>query len=373
MVRMPKPLRGRHAAFTLIELLVVIAIIAVLVGLLLPAIQKVREAANNASCKNNLKQIGLAVMNYEAARGTLPAGSVLKQGTGTFAKEAGYYDTWSISILPYIDGDNLYNLWDPNVPNLVSDAVASKSFPNMMTLRQSKVKVYICPSDIGQFDSPISPESGNDYTKFDGSGSGPFKSGPYPLCMPGSYRCCAGASYGGSDWWTNPTHPDENGSNENWDDATQVFGSNLMAFEAGDRGAMHATDPQMGINAERIANIIDGTSNSLLVGEYATKTHPARRTFWAYAYTSYNQSVVTFGQSRTLIADYDLCTTSAPGTPSKPDTNQCKRAWGSFHAAGLNFVFCDGSVRTISRNVDMINVLPALASIAGGETVPADF
>jgi prepilin-type processing-associated H-X9-DG protein len=128
---------------------------------------------------------------------------------------------------------------------------------------------------------------------------------------------------------------------------------------------MHAA-PQGTAGPERMAAISDGTSNTLMVGEYATRTQPNRRTFWAYAYTSYNTSCVTYAQSRTLIADYAKCVNTSPG-----GDNQCKRAWGSFHAGGaINFVMCDGSVRSISPDIDMNFVMPALATIAGGEVNP---
>jgi prepilin-type processing-associated H-X9-DG protein len=128
---------------------------------------------------------------------------------------------------------------------------------------------------------------------------------------------------------------------------------------------MHATNADVAARPEKIANIADGTSNTLMIGEYATKTHQNRRTFWAYAYTSYNESVVTFAQSRTLVPDFDLCSNTAPF-----GTNQCKRAWGSFHSAGmLNFAFCDGSVQSISPSIDMNFVMPSLATIAGDEVV----
>src|SRR5579883_1172586 len=124
----------QRRGFTLIELLVVIAIIGILIALLLPAVQKVREAANSINCKNNLKQIALACLNYESTNGTFPAGSVYKQVGGTW----NYYDTWTVTILPYLEQQTVFNLFDPTVPNAISDA----SSPRMATLRQTFLKVY---------------------------------------------------------------------------------------------------------------------------------------------------------------------------------------------------------------------------------------
>jgi prepilin-type N-terminal cleavage/methylation domain-containing protein/prepilin-type processing-associated H-X9-DG protein len=355
--------RGRRGAFTLIELLVVIAIIAILIGLLLPAIQKVREAANNAVCKNNLKQLALACHNYESANKMFPAGSVLRQGGPRALWD--YFETWTVSILPYLEQDNLLAVWDMTVANPIPDADS----PRMASFRKTLVKIYNCPSDPVPY-TPWTPDSGP---------GGEYGYGR-PLYMPSNYRCVSGTTFGGRAGFAGLPNPDT-GGDANWDDAWNGQVQWLMANKSGWRGIMHAIQvggPRSGGTGNaavgrqnRMADIVDGTSNTLMIGEYATKTSPGRRTFWAYGYTSYNQSSVTIAQSRTLIPDFDLCSVTPP---TSNGSNQCKRAWGSFHSGNqLNFAMGDGSVRSISTNIDMNTVFPALGSIAGGETVPADF
>lgn len=303
--------RLRHRrGFTLIELLVVIAIIAILIALLLPAVQQAREAARRAHCKNNLKQIGIALHNYHETHSIFPPGGVT---IGNCCSTPSYA-SWAISILPFLEETNLYRRYDFNRFN---------EDPANQFVREHPVKTYVCPSDLAK-DVLTRPESGP------GSGLN---------YMPGSYRCVGGKT-DGRGWWDN---------------------AEASALPSNWKGVLH-TIGTLGLSPESFASITDGTSNTLMVGEMTTRTRPRRRTFWAYTYTSYNSSDVTTGQARTLIPDYDRCVAIGGAGGS----NTCKRGWGSFHIGGLHFLLCDGSVRFVSQSVNM-NLLANLATIQGNE------
>src|SRR3954470_15061179 len=122
------PMKTRARGFTLIELLVVIAIIAVLIGLLLPAVQKVREAASRAKCQNNLKQMGLAIHNFHDANNKLPPARIADQ-----------YATWSVFLLPYLEQDALYRTWD----------LTRKYYDQTTFDYKAQVLTYYCPARRG--------------------------------------------------------------------------------------------------------------------------------------------------------------------------------------------------------------------------------
>jgi prepilin-type processing-associated H-X9-DG protein len=163
------------------------------------------------------------------------------------------------------------------------------------------------------------------------------------LYMSSTYRAMSGVSATGFDQWAG--FPSEVKVN--------------MNRNPGLRGILH-TDWAEGVPPERFANVTDGTSNTIFVGERSTRSRPRRGTFWANTFNLYDMSGA-YPQSASLLPDYDACGLIAS------DIAQCKYGWGSFHTGVINFVFGDGSVRPLKTRMDMI-AFTHLATIGNGET-----
>jgi prepilin-type N-terminal cleavage/methylation domain-containing protein/prepilin-type processing-associated H-X9-DG protein len=288
--------QGR-SGFTLIELLVVIAIIAVLIGLLLPAVQKVREAAARAQCSNNLKQIGVALHNYHSAQGKFPAGWKGNAGTGP---QWG----WSTYLLPYIEQDNLYKRLSPDTRTM------TQALQSDLAAFQIPIKTYQCPSDDG--------DSLNSNRKF-------------TLVTSGTTMQVALSNYPG------------NGGNEG--------GTGL--FEQ---------DKQL-----RVQSILDGSSNTLAVGE----RHSRDGAFAALASGLSTVTNETVGGSAGAQLAGQGCVIGytfyrMPDGFSGTGVTWPEVAFSSNHTGGANFVFCDGSVRFISNNINWVDANTAGNSPSSG-------
>jgi len=308
--------RSRSAAFTLIELLVVIAIIAILIGLLLPAVQKVREAANRMKCSNHLKQLGVALHSYHDTNERYPLGVVWNNGS--------YYDFprsgWHHVLYPFIEQDNLYRM-------LPTTAGAQQFYPyfsaeatNPNGPTRAQIPIWVCPSD---------------------SGIRTMQQ-PWGGFMIGNYHAFFGGLNLGGVVANNPSQ-------------RSAFGLNYGA---------------------RFADFADGTSNTMVLGEYLRSLgapNDQRGLMWGDqpGYSQIYTQLSPNSSSPDLIYvgwcdNQPLKNMPCISGDSGPNNTAASR---SRHAGGVNVVLADGSVRFVRDSVDLLTVWRPLATIAGGEVI----
>ena len=329
--------RRRGSGFTLIELLVVIAIIAILIGLLLPAIQKVREAARRMQCSNNLKQYGLAFHNYHDTYGKFPPGGrcsyqqiPLHQNDdysnngwviGDWGSDQG---SWQVYVLPFMEQDNMFRLINQRdtVYNSVGNTTAALGYGIAMVPASSRrIKYLRCPSDDYQLDNP--------WTNYAGS-LGPQcaagQCGYYPnvgWCEPETSGL--GGGFPGMGYMWSPDH----GNSFNNSDIRGMFN-------------------RLGVTMT-FSSMPDGTSNTIMAGETlpAQHDHFTNVGWWHFNGAGTGATTIVPINYRSDVPD---CNTD----PTR-GRNNWNISWGfkSRHSGGCNFLFGDGSIRFLHETIDM--------------------
>ncbi|MFO0843358.1 MAG: DUF1559 domain-containing protein [Gemmataceae bacterium] len=340
-------------AFTLIELLVVIAIIAILIGLLLPAVQKVREAAARMQCSNNLKQLALACHNHHDVNSGFPMIDGFTFGWGLFPR-----------LLPYVEQDNVYRLIDFKT-NVTCDSSAA--------VRQANLKVLQCPSDPDAatlHDNRTMPTSGCTT----GTGTPDGANGRYR-----GYATCYAGSYG--DGFNNRPNDDPYGGDGAW----ARYGAGGCA--SNNSGTPTTACPLPGVGygggrnhrgifnylgdspAVRMTDISDGTSNTILFGHITVKATSVSN-IWMTSTGSANGTSLPINWilqpcKRSAGLGVDLCGNSS-------FASWMGRGFSSYHTGGINVALGDGSVRFVMDSIDQ-RTFNAVGSRSGGEVIGNGF
>jgi len=341
---------SRVRAFTLIELLVVIAIIAVLIALLLPAVQAAREAARRSQCVNNLKQIGLAMHNYESANGSFPPAKIwAATGAGLPTNDPEgqglVLNTTAFAlILSHFEQTQMANAYNYSLPSCPSTNAApnltpvggAASYLANTSVTQSRIAGYVCPSDV-----EIGP-----YPTTASTGVGAYNG---YLASRSNYLLAAGIYY------------------------DQYNGQNLGARPR-DGGVFAGSD-----RGSRLSDITDGTSNTTLALESKQeKTSAAYGAYWGQGLWTSTHAVVANGTTGVWFnTNWPATMPNAPATAAMvPVASNPKRlgyAWSisSRHPGGVNAAFADGSVRFIKDSISPSTWF-ALTTIGGGEVISSD-
>jgi prepilin-type N-terminal cleavage/methylation domain-containing protein/prepilin-type processing-associated H-X9-DG protein len=310
---------GRRPAFTLIELLVVIAIIAVLIGLLLPAVQKVRESASNSSCKNNLHQIALAAHTYaDNNGGRLPPGLLYNPANTLKVTQPSSSFVGSLAfILPYVEQENVYR----QIPQAVFSTTGPAWWSVAQPAAQNHIKTFECPSDY--LYGPLAPQPGTTaygtwayfYTSYDPTTKTSTLHGGYFLQATTSFGCTNYTANGGALGRIPGFYGTWYGPFTAVSDPSYVTALDGKAF-----------DPTLESASDLITSIKDGTSNTIAFGEITGGNSPGQRDF-----------VASWIGAGAMVTAWDLI------DPAQWYT------FGSNHTNTVNFAMCDGSVHSYSK------------------------
>ncbi|WP_020475648.1 DUF1559 domain-containing protein [Zavarzinella formosa] len=311
---------SRRVAFTLIELLVVIAIIAILIGLLLPAVQKIREAANRMKCTNNLKQLGLGLHNYESANQVFPPGYIANNSTFNGVSDTSEA-SWCYFILPYLEQDSLFNTVD-YVAARAANGFGSAS-TGTLTIRSTRIPMMSCPSD--------------DPNAIMGFGG---------FCVRGNYNANGGIG-------------------------PQIMPSTSNGLDQVVQGVFY------NVSKTRMADITDGTSNTAFMSEVINPKGDDMRGIRYYPEGPIYQhnNTPNSGVDQVRI-NYCINDPMAPctGTYTAWNTRSVIITARSRHTGGVNVLMGDGGVR-FAKNSVSLSVWKALATpqAQAGESTDTSF